>query len=243
MFDDSSDINQDGIPCKGQLLFSNTISAKANLKGFEADFVAKVREMAEANLGWMQQKEELKTLKEKGKERPKQWSISHGLLYYNDRRFIPANDYLQTLIPKGCHDSQVAGHFGQENTLEIITQDFYWKGLTDWVPDYVRLCTACQQAKAPSDARFGLLNPLQVPYALWASTSVDFITQLPKSAGYTYIMVLVDRFRKMAHFFRVEEKATARDVAECFLKQLWKHHRLPSEIIPDIDAKFAGEFW
>ena len=199
-FYDSSDINQDSILRKGHIFLSNTIIAKANLKGFEADFLAKVREMVEEDLGWMQRKEELECLKEKGKELPKQWSISDGLLYYKDRLFILVNKDLQTLISKRCHDSQFAGHFGQEKTLEIITWDFYWKGLTDWVNDYVRSCTTCQQAKAPRHARFGLLNPLQVPYAAWASTLVDFITQLPKSAGYTLIMVVVDCFTKMADF-------------------------------------------
>jgi len=107
------------------VLFSNTIIAKANLKRFEADFLAKVRELAKEDLGWMQRKEVLETLKEKGKELPKQWSITDGLLYYKDRLFIPANEDLQTLIAKGCHDSQVAGHFGQEKTLKIITRDVY----------------------------------------------------------------------------------------------------------------------
>ena len=124
-FYDSSDINQHPILRKGQVLLSNTIIAKANLKGFEADFLAKVREMAEEDLGWMQRKKELESLKGKGKELPKQWSISDNLLYYKDRLFIPANEDLQTLIAQGCHDSQVAGHFGQEKTLEIITRDFY----------------------------------------------------------------------------------------------------------------------
>jgi len=42
-FYDSSDINQHPILRKGQVLLSNTIIAKANLKGFEAEFLAKVR--------------------------------------------------------------------------------------------------------------------------------------------------------------------------------------------------------
>jgi len=242
-FYDSSDINQPPILRKGQELLSNTIIAKANLKGFEANFITKVRELAEEDLGWRQRKEKLESLKEKGKELPKQWSISDGLLYYEDGLFIPANEDLQTLIAKGCYDSEVAGHIGQEETLELITRDFYWKALTNWVNDYVCSCTACQQAKVPRHARLGLLNPLQVPYTAWASTSVHFITQLPKLAGYTQIMVVVDRLTKMAHFIGLEEKATARDVAESFLKEVWKLHGLPSEIISDMDAKFAGEFW
>ena len=55
-------------------------------------------------------------------------------------------------------------------------------------------------------------------------------------------MVVVDRFTKMAHFIGLETNATARDVAETVLKEVWKLHGLPSEIISDMDAKFSGEF-
>jgi len=102
-FYDFSDINQHPILRKGQVLLSNTIIAKANLKGFEADFLAKVREMAEEDLGWMQRKKELESLKEKGKELPKQWSISDNLLYYKNQLFIPANEDLQTPIANVRH--------------------------------------------------------------------------------------------------------------------------------------------
>ena len=56
-------------------------------------------------------------------------------------------------------------------------------------------------------------------------------------------MVVVDQFTKMAHFIGLEINATARDVADTFLKEVWKLHGLPSEIISDMDSKFSGEFW
>jgi len=58
------------------------------------------------------------------------------------------------------------------------------------------------------------------PYAAWSSTSVDFIRQLPNWAEYTQIMVVVDRFTKMAHFIGFQEKATAKEVAEAFLNEV-----------------------
>jgi len=146
-------------------------------------------------------------------------------------------------MAKSCHDSKIGGHFGQEKTLEIITRDFSWKQITHWVNDYDRSCATCQQAKAPRHARFGLLSLLQVPYAAWASTSVDFITQLPNLAGYTQIMVVGDRFTKLAHFIELQESATAKEVAQVFLKEVWKLHGLQSEIISDMDVKFPGELW
>ena len=55
-------------------------------------------------------------------------------------------------------------------------------------------------------------------------------------------MVVVDRFTKMAHFIRLQENATTKDVGEAFLKEVWKLYGLPSEIMSDMDAKFARDF-
>jgi len=145
-------------------------------------------------------------------------------------------------IAQGCHDSLVAGHFGQEKTMVIVTRDLYWKGLADWIRDYVRSCDECQHSNSPRHAKYGLLQPLEVTYAAWSSISTDFITQLPESQGKTQIMVVVDRFTKMAHFIGLHENATAKDVADTFLREVCKLHRLQTEIISDIHAKFSGEF-
>ena len=71
---------------------------------------------------------------------------------------------------------------------------------------------------------------------------MDFITELPESQVKTQILVVVDRFTKMAHFISLETNATARDVADTFLKEVGKLHGLLSEIISDMEAKFLGEF-
>ena len=67
--------------------------------------------------------------KERGEKMPDDWTESNGLLYYKNRLYIPESKVLQTEIAKGCHDSRVAGHFGQEKTIEIVTRNFYWKEL------------------------------------------------------------------------------------------------------------------
>ena len=56
-------------------------------------------------------------------------------------------------------------------------------------------------------------------------------------------MVVVDLFTKMAHFNVLEQNAAAKDVADVFLRKVWKLHGLPTEIISDMDAKFSGECW
>jgi len=56
-------------------------------------------------------------------------------------------------------------------------------------------------------------------------------------------MVVVDRFTQITHFMGLPRNATAKDVANAFLREVWKLHGLPMEIISDMDAKFSAEFW
>jgi len=56
-------------------------------------------------------------------------------------------------------------------------------------------------------------------------------------------MVVVESVTKMAHFIGLATNATGKDVADTFLKEVWKLDGLPSAIISDMDAKFSAEFW
>jgi len=125
------------------VLMSSAMISLVEMKVFEADLIAMVVAAGERDQEWTARKEELERLDTEGKAFPKNWTKKDGLLYYKNRLYIPNEEGLQTTIAKGCHDSQVAGHLGQEKTVEIVTRDFYWKGLTAWRNDYVRSCDEC----------------------------------------------------------------------------------------------------
>jgi len=189
-------------------------------------FLDKIRVAGKEDEKWQDRGRERVRLRESGKKMPDEWIEKDGLLYYKNRLYIPEDEALQTEIAQGCHDSLVAGDFGQEKTIVIVTRDFDWKRLADWTRDYVRCCDECEHRKSPRHAKYGLLQPLEVPYAAWSSISMDFITQLPESQGKTQIIVVVDRFTKMAHFIGRYENATAKDVVDTFLREVWKLHGL-----------------
>jgi len=94
-------------------------------------FLNKIRTAGKEDEKWQKRGHELVMLREGGKKMPDEWIEKDWLLYYKNRLYIPENKALQTEIAQGCHDSLVAGHFRQEKTIEIVTRDFYWKGLTD----------------------------------------------------------------------------------------------------------------
>ena len=72
---------------------------------------------------------------------------------------------------------------------------------------------------------------------------MDFIEDLPKSDGYSVILVVVDRLTKYAHFIPVKHPYTASTIAQAFLDNVVKLHGLPNSIVSDRDTVFVSHFW
>jgi hypothetical protein len=54
---------------------------------------------------------------------------------------------------------------------------------------------------------------------------MDFIEGLPASSGFSVILVVVDRFIKYSHFFRIQHPYTTSSIAQVFLNNAVKLHR------------------
>jgi len=81
--------------------------------------------------------------------------------------------------------------------------------------------------------------PNAIPEKLWSHISADFITKLPLAQGYNAILVVCDRFSKMAHFIATTEKMSAEGLAKLFRDQVWRLHGLPESIISDRRVQFV----
>jgi len=135
-----------------EVMVSSAMISKALLQEYELELLEEVQEASKNDLDCLSRKATLKDLINCGKELPTNWQYKDGFSYFKNRLYIPVDDALKTKIAKECHDSKVAGHFGMEKTIEIMTRDFYWKGLTKWINDYVRSCDECQHNKSPRHA-------------------------------------------------------------------------------------------
>ena len=60
-----------------------------------------------------------------------------------------------------------------------------------------------------------------IPEKAWTHISADFITKLPLAQGYDSILVVVDRFTKMAHFVPTIERMSTERLAQLFRDNIW----------------------
>ena len=88
--------------------------AAIQMQTMDDSFLDRIRAAGKEDATWMARKGELHRLKDKREAVPKHWEMEDGLLHYQGRLFVPSKEDLLTEIAKGCHDSKVAGHFGQE---------------------------------------------------------------------------------------------------------------------------------
>ena len=73
---------------------------------------------------------------------------------------------------------------------------------------------------------------------------MDFITILPKSTKKNdAIMVVVDKLSNSTHFVPVKSTCKAIVIANIFMKDIFRFHGMPKEIVSDRDTKFTSNFW
>jgi len=97
------------------------------------------------------------------------------------------------------HNSNVERDFSREMTPKLVIRNFYWTNMERDIRNYCNEFNICQRTQAPRHAKPILLHPLELACMPWTHFDTDFITDLPESEEATMILVVVDRFTKMAH--------------------------------------------
>ncbi|KAA8899042.1 hypothetical protein TRICI_006410 [Trichomonascus ciferrii] len=200
------------------------------------------------------------TLKEgkEGSDIPKEirqyiskYTLDDGILYFkittglddeHPRICIPEGPIRNALI-KEKHDPPASGHFGTYKTYLLLAKQFYWPNMFHQVKRYVKNCGTCQRCKTDSLGTPGLLQPLDIPENRWTDISIDFVGGLPTSRGCGFIMVVVDRLTKRAHFIPCRKDVTGAKATEYYLHYIFRLHGVPKSIVSDRDIRFVADFW
>ncbi|XP_024955869.1 uncharacterized protein LOC112498643 [Citrus sinensis] len=168
------------------------------------------------------------------------YSVQNGFFLYRHRYYISPSSSLKTVLLAKFHSTPLAGHAGIKCTLVRLASTFFWPKMRSDVERFVAECLVCQQTKYSTQAPTGPLQPLPIPTLVWDELTMDFITCLPVSRGFTVILVVVDRLTKSAHFRSLPTQFPAVKTADLFVDMVIKLYGFPSSIIFDRDPALFG---
>ena len=98
----------------------------------------------------------------------------------------------------------------------------------------------------PRHKPYSKLESLLVPKRPWQEVSFDFITQLSSlhigQAEYNTILVVVDRYTKIARFIPMITKLAAPEFAALFHKNIKLKYRFFKDIVSDRDIRITSKF-
>ena len=73
---------------------------------------------------------------------------------------------------------------------------------------------------------------------------MDNLGSVPKSAsGKDMILIVIDRLMKMLRFIPIYSIIISKGTMDLFLREVFRHHELSSNIGSDRDPRFTAKFW
>ena len=92
-----------------------------------------------------------------------EWEQKDGVILHRGHIYVPRDPHLRTDILRLHHDVPTAGHPGQWKTLELVTHNYWWPGLSGYVARYIRGCDTCNRVKSFPTQKVGKLMPNKIP--------------------------------------------------------------------------------
>jgi len=134
-------------------------------KKWKEEFLAKVKEEGKKDEEYkrtMEQEAASEGLAPKDRK-ARDIKKENRVLYRRGLLWVPQG--LIQRILESEHDTKVAGHMGQDKTIELIRRNFWWPKMNERIIDFVRSCPECQRNKASQHQPYGLSSPLELSYA------------------------------------------------------------------------------
>jgi len=170
-----------------------------------------------------------------------EWKMEEELVLKEGKVYVSKNKEPRTEIIQLHYDVPAARHGGKWKTVELVTRNYWWPGVTREVGWYVEGCDLYQKMKNRTEEVVGKLKLEEVLERLWTHILIDFITKLPIVAGKDAILVVCDRLSKMTHFVAMIEGTIVEELARLFRDNMWRLHGLLKSVVSDRRLQFAAE--
>lgn len=161
-------------------------------------------------------------------EEPYQWKL-----------WIPTT--LTHKVIEKAHVTTTAAHGGIAKTLDRIRRFFYWPRMTLQVREYIRSCQICNETKPANPNLRPSIGQEVVTERPFQKLYIDFLGKYPRSkGGNSYIFIVVDHFSKFT-FLKAMKDATANNVIQFLVQEIFNKFGVPEIIHSDNGAQFISK--
>lgn len=168
------------------------------------------------------------------------WNIEDGIVLHRGRIYVPDDQQLRRDLLKLFHDSPVAGHSGKHKTLELISRDYWWPNMSNFVKEYVKGCGICQATKNINNPPCVPLMPNETPDRIYGVLTTDFLSGIPTCKDFDNISVWVCRKSKRIFAEPTVKTIDSDGTGDLFTAKIFPHTGLPDAIISDRGPQFAS---
>ncbi len=98
-----------------------------------------------------------------GELRSDEWMRTEGAVLYRGRVYVPDNPQLHHDLVHAHHGAAITGHPGRWKMLELVSQNYWWPGLSRYVAKFITGCNACNRTKTFPTQKVGKLIPNKIP--------------------------------------------------------------------------------
>jgi len=96
-----------------------------------------------------------------------EWQIKGDLVLKEGKVYVPKDEELRAEVVWLHHNVLAVGHGGRWKTVELVTRNYWWLGITRDVGKYVEGCDLCQRMKNRTEEPAGKLKLSKVPKKPW----------------------------------------------------------------------------
>ena len=143
------------------------------------------------------------------------------------------------------HNHPTAGHPGRDKTLQRTQEKYWWPKMKEWIADYVKGCTTCQQNKILTHRRTTSMYhiPMQCGVLPFQSMTMDLIMGLSERCNHNAILTIVDQgCSRAAVFLPCNMTITGAGITQLYFDNVTQWFSIPKKIISDRDLRFMSHF-
>ena len=108
----------------------------------EVELLEKIKKARNKNEDIVRVVEEMKKMGVKELQE-NEWQIEGDLVLKEGKVYIPKDEELRVEVVRLHHDTPAVGHGGRWKTVELVTRNYWWLGITRDVGRYVEECDLC----------------------------------------------------------------------------------------------------